>query len=307
MSTSSGITASQSLLDSYKNLEDGCLIVKVSDDNTELVPDHTVKGDLPHTFSELSKIHESQFPQPSYNILKNGDSHIFVSFIPDVAPIKQKMLYASSKNTLLQSLGGSFPQVFAWTELDELSHDHYKKQSKHTEGPLTEDEKVLRDINALQDLSFKKPLALMDGANILFALSPELKDKLASIGTGDVAVFNIDQEKELIELTTLFNGVTAGTLASKLALVADGPQYSLFGYGKGNAFVYACPSGSKVKDRMVYASFKVKLVEYLKSLGISVDKSYEVGDLDELELDVEPKEHKEEKRGFSKPKGPRRR
>lgn len=312
MSTTSGIITSKELSEAFKNLNHGGLVVKISSDNTELVPDFEASGDVESTFNKLSKYIGDEYPQPSYSVIHTGDNHIFISFIPDVAPIKQKMLYASTKSTLISSLGAIFPHSFAWTELSEYTFKHYQHEvsSIGGDGPLTADEKSLKEINTLQDLSlnaYKKPLALMQG-NILYNFSPELNLALESFGsTGELIIFNIESEQ--IKLTAKYNGIDLSLLVVTLDKTLVGPQYSLYNYAPGkNVFIYSCPSGSKVKDRMLYAASKVPLTYHLKK-SLNVEKSIEVGDLDEFELgELEDKEEVVQKElKFSKPKGPRRR
>lgn len=372
MSTQSGISASEELLEAFKEFNVNTLVVKVDSDNTSLVPDKEFpqpsSQELPDVFESLSQYFEKNHPQPSYIIIPNlssSNDYIFISFIPDVAPIRQKMLYASTKNTILQQLGSNnFKNILSLSELDELTHDNFVKTSRNNDDTeaLTQEEKDLKTLDSLQSLSltesglrgnqaFKKELASMHNNSsspnpsssalgntgaLLFDVDSDLKGEFEGIGnlkdTKKLITFNIDIAKETVKLTSTKNAVDLSQLIEALKLVIDSssphPQFAIYNYDSNKiAFIYSCPSGSKVKDRMIYASNRQGLISFLKSFtnntDILVEKVLEVGDLDELDLDelrvnsntdassrnseTESSQSTRSNLKFNKPKGPRRR
>ncbi|KAG5421584.1 TWF1 [Candida metapsilosis] len=311
MSTQSGITVSDELANEVK--QDGStIIIKVSPDSTQLIPDPSFSQpsstSISSTFEQLHSYIAKQFPQPAYIILPYESSRVFISFIPDSAPIKQKMLYASTKNTLLSNLGSSsFAYKFAWTELDELSAEYLEKviNEDGESGPLTEDEKILQSLNNQthiqgQEYGFKRELASMSSqspssasSDILYKFDQELENefKNLSIDANDqrLLIFNIDLSSESIKLTKEVAKVDLGSLIQSLQSNSpSGPTYSIYNYSPNHyTFIYSCPSGSSVKDRMIYAASKNSLINHLKTYlndDTVLDKNLEVGDLDELEL-----------------------
>lgn len=356
MSTQSGITISSQLNDAYKNLStNSALIIKISSDSTELIPDQIITGSdnttsttkditiLEPMFEKLINQISQEFPHPSYIVISYNSNQYFISFIPDIAPIKQKMLYASTKNSLITSLGGNkLIKKFAWTELDELTLNYFIKSIDDDQGSnikkeeeeelnllLTEDEITLQKLNNLSLYSttnhhhhgFKKKLPSMtndDGSttgsgnadqDILYKFTPELTEQLQSIiensspessndndNKKSLISFNIDTTKELLTLKSIDTQIEINQLIDTLNNHTSSkisPQYILYNYQIGKlAFIYSCPSGSSVKDRMIYASFKNSLINHLNQLikstniddDIIIDKNIEVGDLDEIEL-----------------------
>lgn len=356
MSTQSGITISSQLNDAYKNLStNSALIIKISSDSTELIPDQIITGSdnttsttkditiLEPIFEKLINQISQEFPHPSYIVISYNSNQYFISFIPDIAPIKQKMLYASTKNSLITSLGGNkLIKKFAWTELDELTLNYFIKSIDEDQGfdikkeeeeelnlLLTEDEITLQKLNNLSLYSttnhhhhgFKKKLPSMtndDGSttgsgnadqDILYKFTPELTEQLQSIiensspessndndNKKSLISFNIDTTKELLTLKSIDTQIEINQLIDTLNNHTSSkisPQYILYNYQIGKlAFIYSCPSGSSVKDRMIYASFKNSLINHLNQLikstniddDIIIDKNIEVGDLDEIEL-----------------------
>lgn len=364
MSAQSGITASEALLSTYNSLSNlRPLVIRLSEDNTTLVEDETFSsgtGSNSNHFESVSLHLSSSHPHPAYLIIPiDQESSLFASFIPDEAPIREKMLYASTKSTLLTQLGlGNFKKshVFAWSELPEVSLKNFNKEiASHAADNdllLTEEERLLNQINSLQSFSiaetndkYKRQLASMDGTphssstsslssaaatslgtsttGVMFKIDNDLEEALNSFATpGQLLAFKINLSTETVHLTSSETSVKPSTLISHLTASASTesaphPQYALFHYSpKKVSFIYSCPSGSKVKERMVYASNKKSLLNHIKLIlgakDLTIDKSFEVGDLDELELS-EFDEQKEDDNAsstrlkFNKPKGPRRR
>lgn len=357
MSTQSGIVSSEELLDAFKNFKSGALVIKVSSDNTQLIVDdefQSTETDTSKILLELNKYVSGIYPHPVYIIfslsssLNSNADYAFISFIPDVAPIREKMLYASTKNTLLTQLGSnnfSKSHTFAWTELDELSFDNFTRLSEVQEdGPLTHEEKTLKEVNSLQglalaessakrnnDTAYKKKLASMHESSsvLMFSVDSKLESEFKALSqnsdNGKLIVFGIDLKNEGMELISETTGVNSSSLVSNLKSAIETrsvhPLFALFNYSTNKfAFIYSCTSGSKVKDRMVYASNKQGLINHLRGITDSdellIDKIFEIGDLDELEvkeLDSSLNEDKDTapnaRNGlkFTKPKGPRRR
>lgn len=342
MSTLSGIIASPKLLDKFQHLNDQTLVVTVSEDQKYLEEDQSYvqpsSSDLASVFAGLNDHFSRIHPQPGYAIFPQPESSefVFISFIPDLAPIRQKMLYASTKNTLIQQIGsGCFgnKHILALTELEELTPDHFYHATRSGTDPslLTADERVLQNINLLQTLSvsqgpqsaFKKELPSMHGrtgTSLLFEVEPSLDQVLRQDLHKRLVVINIDANEHLV-LTSEVKDVSVDALIDSTHLaIGDSdttPLYIMYGYAPSKiAFIYLCPSGSKVRDRMVYAANKKGLIAHLQTEYFSanqLDKVLEVGDLGELDLSileaVPDTESTAPKTGlkFTKPKGPRRR
>lgn len=341
MSTQSGIAASKDLLEAFRHLALSSLVVTISDDSTELVQDSSYtplsSSDLDAVFHSLKLHFAENHPQPGYAIVPRAENeYAFISFIPDVAPIRQKMLFASTKNTLIQQLGYSFGKTYilALSELEELTAAHYKHATTKDDGVLSSDEKVLEQMNNLHNLTLsqeafgKKELASMHTNLSLSSVSSgalffKIDGVLEAVLRGDLSeklvTMNIDSSETLV-LKSETSGVRVSTLIETAQKTVDlsspSPLYALFGYAPQKlAFIYLCPSGSKVRERMVYAANKLGLIAHLKGDYFSsgqIEHVLEVGDLDELDVSkLEPAAGSAPSVSnalkFSKPKGPRRR
>ena len=320
MSTKSGIVASEGLLDAFKNISSP-LVIKVSEDNTQLVPDDNAPNfgtDLADNFVKLNRYLDEIFPRPAYIVVPHEDTYGFISFIPDLAPVREKMIYASTKNTLMTQLGTSNfknKHTFAWTEPSEVSHSNFV-HGNETEAVLSLDEKHVHDLANIQTLDRGRMVPMENlkaGSMLLFRLSLQLEAELANLAEKNLVVFDIDIAQETVNLVDSNLQVSTSSLIRHLdsiILKDPHPIYAVYKYGDANfAFIYCCPSGSKVKERMIYASNKQGLINHIKGI-VLVDKVIDAGDVDEIEVSSLLGKQEGEIGGvkrISRPKGPRRR
>jgi len=75
----------------------------------------------------------------------SGYHWVLMCYVPDLAKVKDKMLYASSRSNLKQQLGLSYfaDEVFGTvpTDFSKKGYEHHV-QSKKVEAPLTEQEQI---------------------------------------------------------------------------------------------------------------------------------------------------------------------
>lgn len=93
---------------------------------------------------------------PLYVLLKRHDAAprlAAVTYVPDAAKVRQKMLFASTRLTLVRELGREHVRdtVFA-TARDELTADGFARHDKHERlaAPLTEEERSLQGVKAAE-------------------------------------------------------------------------------------------------------------------------------------------------------------
>lgn len=334
MSSRSGIKASPEVIDSFNKASSSALVVTISQDSTQLVHDTSFSAPQQNKTSDVLHALKSHFgdnfPQPKYAIFTHSDSgeRVFISFVPDEAPVRLKMLFASTKNTFLQQLGSVIPKnnILSFTEVSDLEPDAFHAAILHSDHSvsMTAKEKSLEVMDSLLHLSMgqKNELPSMGTtvSSLFFKIDSSLDAVLKSDLTSKLVVMSIDTETEILKLQAEQTGVATKDLisvAEKSVSCEPSPAYLLFGYSNGHiAFIYSCASGCKVKARMLYAANKQGLLTHLKNDYFpagQLDQIFEVGDLDELELsaleesDVDKKVTKPSELKFSKPKGPRRR
>ena len=73
----------------------------------------------------------------------------FATFIPEDAPVKQKMLYASSKATLLKALGGAerLPNEAGWSEVAEVAFEAEEQSESERKA---EEHGLMTDVERLR-------------------------------------------------------------------------------------------------------------------------------------------------------------
>lgn len=348
MSALSGIIVSPKLWDEFKRMENGAMIIKISSDSTCLEPDLTFDCSGHDLAARIANVHdhlEKLFPDPAYiviSIKSDPDTLIFISFIPDSATTRQKMLYASSKHQLISELRSGkllMSRTFSWTELSEVSFDNFQTEPCSTQlhNNKASNSLLQTAINALLrsvlDASVSHGLKRLPSMqtcdtrlNLMLQISPEIESKFDTsqqISTEKaLLLFQIDMETQSLVLKLINKNIIAKDLIETLQRetgLGFSPCYAMYKYNPGRyAFIYACPSGSRVKDRIIYAASKSGLLNHLNNIMQSqkstIDQSIEVGDFDEIDTTIFEHESQTEIEQtptfhlkISKPKGPRRR
>lgn len=328
MSHQTGITANEKLLRVFGKSKEGKLrLIKISIENEEL----TCTG-----MQEVKKNWEKDYDKfiaplieentPCYILYRLdektslGHAWLLLSYVPETATIRQKMLYASTKATLKLEFGSShIKEELHATTKDETTLQGYYRNKKNfaAPAPLTSREEELNEIKKTEvntDISTDTRHQTLGGINfpLTEAASNAIKD--ATHGLHDYLQFKIDLQNEIIELVK----------AKKLALSdlqkeipKDQARYHIFSfkhthegdYLESFVFIYSMPGYScSVKERMMYSSCKQPFLKVIEDYGMEIAKRLEIDDGDELTEEflmeeLHPKKilHRPQ---FAKPKGP---
>ena len=280
--------------------------------------------------------------QPCYLFLrldtKNSNTKLYdwhlIVWSPDQSPVREKMLYASTKASLKKEFGsGHLTLDYFATGQDDLSFQAYQKfverkrqeeNGEHDPELLTlqeQDLRLVRKEEAELSCVTTKPTKTLPGVE--FPLTPDAMTALQDLKDGVISYLqlNIHVKDEVIDLVKRENHkeFDVSDLPSKVP--NDSPRYHIFLlphnheglYYKSTIFVYSViGSGCSVKERMLYSSCKNALMSVLKDkVGITLDKKIECDDPNELTLEylldqLHPKEHENgnSKKSFEKPSGP---
>lgn len=118
-----------------------------------LVPSQTLPlhSDFSSDLNELSSLLTPT--AAAYILLKldgeAADGYVAVTYVPNAAPVRQKMLFASTRLTLVRELGiERFRETLFVTEKEELTAEGWRKHEAHSKlsAPLTEEEEGLKGI-----------------------------------------------------------------------------------------------------------------------------------------------------------------
>ncbi|XP_024912270.1 twinfilin-1a [Cynoglossus semilaevis] len=250
-----------------------------------------------------------------------GYEWIFLAWSPDIAVVRDKMLYAATRATLKKEFGGSHikDEIFGTTK-DDLNLSGYRKYltSQAAPLPLSAAEEELRQfkLNEVQtDIGVDTKQQTLQG--VAFPLHRDAVAALERFRDGIInyVQLQLDAEQEIIRLCS-----TEATELKDLPkrIPDDSPRYHFFlykhshegDYLESTVFIYSMPGyNCSIKERMLYSSCKNPLVDMVENnLHIEIEKKLEIDDGEGLTSDflyeeVHPKQHAH-KQAFAKPKGP---
>lgn len=328
MSHQTGIRANEALNKFFGNCRDGQIrAFKVSIDNEELCLS---------SFSETKGSWEEDYDrcvprlvkpeQPAYILFRldslnesGGFNWLLISWSPDDSPIRQKMLYASTKATLKQEFGsGQIKEEIHATVPEDVTLKglHHQRQCAVSPAPLTSREEELAMLSHdLTEVSIDSRTQTLGGVS--FPLVPVAKTALKNLAAGKVnyVQLKIDIEEEQILLAKAEN-VSLDQLP--LQVPENAARYHVYvfkhthegDYVESVVFIYSMPGYScSIKERMLYSSCKAPLLDYVEnSIGLKMEKKLEIDSGSELteeflQDEIHPKKNLHRPK-FEKPKGP---
>ena len=308
-------------------------------ENERLIPTSTIPRGSSSFADDLSQLQQLLSPtKAAYVLVKTHDApdgYVAVTFVPNAAPVRQKMLFASTRLTLVRELGlERFRQQIFCTEKEELTPEGWAKHEAHVglDAPLTEEEsglKGVKDAEAAESMGtsgrrghVSSKVDIKTGDGVLEALS-NLKNEGCK---GTLVQLKYQLPDEVLMLDFSQDGVQPDAVGSTIN--SSEPRYSFYSIPSPAsaepeiAFIYTCPSGSKIKERMVYSTGKswTRTVAE-RDASITVARSLEATEPSELTADQfasgEKKvdeageagaaELKPASSGFARPKRPGRR
>lgn len=239
----------------------------------------------------------------AYILLKThadaADGYAAVTFVPNAAPVRQKMLFASTRLTLVRELGLERfrQQVFA-TEKAELTAEGWSKHEAHVslDAPLTEEEsglKGVKDAEAAESMGtglrrghVNSKVDIKTGEGVLEALGL-LKEEGCK---GTLVQLKYALPKEVLTLDSSTDSVDPSDIGAHIS--TSEPRYSFYSVPSTSSaepeilFIYTCPTSSKIKERMIYSTGKnwTRLVAE-RDAGIAVSRSLEVSEPSELTVE----------------------
>ncbi|KZZ95843.1 twinfilin-1 [Moelleriella libera RCEF 2490] len=251
-----------------------------------------------------------------------------ITYVPDAAPVRQKMLFASTRLTLVRELGSEhFRETIFANSPDELTESGFRKHDAHTNmaAPLTEEEQTLWEVKRAEqeagsgtgtrEIHLSKSFAMPMADEAVAALK-----ELAQDGGRTVAMLKINSEKESVELVPESPRPSTITELSS-AISTSEPRFTFYRFkhthnGAEQApilFFYTCPvtPGNKsIKSRMLYPLMKRAVLDIAeKEAQLTLAKKFEVEEPSEITEqsvmeDLHPKQTS--RTGFSRPKRPGR-
>ncbi|KAL0472924.1 phosphatidylinositol-4-phosphate 5-kinase domain-containing protein [Neurospora intermedia] len=333
----SGISASKELVSQFNDLLGSPstfgLLINIA--NEQLQPIQTLTSSPGSSFASnvdtLLTPHIKE-KEALYIILRRYDSSpalVAVTYVPDTAPVRQKMLFASTRLTLVRELGSEhFRETIFATNAKELTSQGFEKHDAHTalDAPLTEEEKSLGEVKRAEqeagagtskrEIHLGTHMAMPMGEDALAALKG-----LAEEGGEGLVMLKVNPTTETIELVPPSSSSSNPSSIADLvqAISPSEPRFTFFRYTHTHngseespiLFFYTNPSSNggrvAIKQRMLYPLMKRAVLEVASREGLNVDKKFEVEEPSEITEDgvlgeLHPKAV--QSRGFARPKRP---
>jgi len=229
---------------------------------------------------------------PCYVLLRTSGGWILGSYVPDEAPVREKMVYSSGRDAVRKQLGGTDTRIVQmhWTSLDEAAR-----------GVLAPSESAELDtavMTATEVLAIEDAKATAVEAAGGKVSSAALKFPMTGGAAAALQAFHAGSSDALV---LYINGETVdthpcaqqqvGADALSGLLPTGSPSYLLYRWkhereGEARAvelFVYCCPETSHVRAKMLHASTKAAALDHIAAAGVQVSKSFEVGSPDEVD------------------------
>ncbi|OSX65124.1 hypothetical protein POSPLADRAFT_1178769 [Postia placenta MAD-698-R-SB12] len=351
MSAPTGIAASQELSAAFSDVIESkdTRFLKVSIRNESLVPDGTFpsSGTLEEDLSKMQSILEDNVPAYVLARLDDPPSEwLVVYYVPDTAKVRDKMLYAATRNTLTKSLGSAHftDSIFA-TSKDDVTAESYARHKQHLAAPkpMSAREKEMAAVKAAERQAggsqYEGSRARQNhvGQGVGLKWTEDVENAVQELGNGEgsaIVVLSIDSSSETLLLSSV---VECSVEALGASLPVSEPSYAFFAWSQSVTgrpkreiiFIYSCPSSSPIKHRMLYSSGASSVLQSAKGiLSLSPGSSalaarrIETSDPAELteeyliaELGLDPAAAAAssisttldgEKKAFARPKGPGR-
>ncbi|KAF6809320.1 cofilin tropomyosin-type actin-binding protein [Colletotrichum sojae] len=330
----SGISASEELISQFNTLlsTDDHFALLVTIESETLAPLQFLPKTSSSFADNISALQPHLKPNEAlYAILRrHADAPYFtaVTYVPDSAKVRQKMLFASTRLTLVRKLGSEHfrESIFATTP-EELSAQGFAKHDAHTEleAPLTEEERSLGAVKQAEaeastgtgtrEIHLSKTLAMPIAEDALGALRG-LAD-----GGRVLVMLKINPEKESVEMVPC-NESPSSIPELTETISSTEPRFTFYRFTHTHngaesspvLFIYTCPvtPGNKsIKNRMLYPLMKRAVLDVASSseIGLTLDKKFEVEEPSEITeetilSELHPKVTT--RQGFSRPKRPGR-
>ncbi|KAI1863526.1 hypothetical protein JX265_008743 [Neoarthrinium moseri] len=331
----SGISASQELVSQFNNLlsDNSIFGLLVTIQGESLVPVTTLPSSSADFAGNLSTLTPHiQANEALYILLRRGAQPpglVAVTYVPDTAKVRQKMLFAATRLTLVRELGSEhFAETIFATTPAELTPQGFEKHDRHAElaAPLTEEERTLGEVKraeaeagsgtGVREIHLSKSMNMPIAADALAGLSEMARGE----GSG-IVMLKINPSTEIVELDPATSSASPSSVAELVSSISPNePRFTFWRYTHTHAgaesspvlFFYTCPAaaGKSIKFRMMYPLMKRAVLTVAEGeAGLQVEKKFEVEEPSEITEksildDLHPQA--EVKTGFRRPKRPGR-
>jgi twinfilin-like protein len=222
---------------------------------------------------------------------QNSNEWGLLAWIPDLCRVRDKMLYASSREDLKRTLGiGYFVNEYYVSNSIELNWAAYQDSTKKGNSDKT----ILSTKEQL--ILEEKSLTQSESANIKssamtvlpFKIAPEVLDSFKQFNSNQVNWIELSMEStetiklvsnRKIEKTEKTCGYISDSNASYIIynIANDKNENTIY-------FCFSCPENVPIKNKMTMSSAKATVISYINEyIQYKISKSVEIRDVQELD------------------------
>jgi len=267
--------------------------VKINEDYTKFIFEAQSSSfdDEKALFDDLQAKLEPKVPV--YNCMRKGEKWLLASYIPDLARIKDKMVFASSASSLKAGFGTDkfISQDYQLCEPDEMTVAEYTRATS-TDRDLVmsfEEKAKLQTAKESVHLMGTNQTAVIAGVPIKFANDTlDAVDNLKEAKCNTVELV-LDGATEVLNIGPNTKDMTVDEIVA--ALPDNEPRYYLHNFShtdpSGEAcsklvYIYYCPMKAVPKLKMFYSTCKAHIQKCLEVKGFGKSTNIEISETSEL-------------------------
>ncbi|KAJ3319629.1 Twinfilin-1 [Boothiomyces sp. JEL0866] len=255
-------------------------IIQITIENEQLIPKQHLNGTLNDIKSLLNQI--------CFILYKDKDWFLF-QYVPDGSLVRDKMMYASSKQALLKGIGENRINEFIYaTTPAELTKEGIDKHLiSQSAKPLTDSEREKIKIDLQQASSaIGMSTRSTNATGISFPLTQKAIDAL------NEKIVLLKIENETTDLLSVENSMDFSH-KGPFFLYSSSPKL----------FAFISPPETPIKSRMLYAASRQTILQQLEEIVGKIEKKFEGDSVDEITFEEVVVE---KPKGFSRPARPGR-
>uniref|UniRef100_A0A7R9YEV0 ADF-H domain-containing protein n=2 Tax=Pinguiococcus pyrenoidosus TaxID=172671 RepID=A0A7R9YEV0_9STRA len=219
---------------------------------------------------------------------------LLVAWVPDTAPVRQKMLFSSSRDDIKSALGRAlFAGDYYANSADDLKFSQYQSSqpSAAAEAPLTEAE-ILRKEAATADMQSSHVTKASAMGVVPFNFTDDTLSSMDDFRDGRVSWVEIELIAEEEKVSLVSSGDKSEPYNGHVN--AEEPRFIFIRVPRGangnsstTFFLLSVPEGSPVKLKMLMATARNTVLAECSARSLSFDKTIEVGDVNDVDSTIE--------------------
>merc|ERR1719229_1301663 len=224
--------------------------------------------------------------------------YILIHYAPDLSPVKQRMIYASSRPSLKAFLGpSSFSEDYHCSSTEEMNlKSIVDARTLHHKIDFRSEAEIEKEQAAMESVATAAKSAVMKSLPIEVQDSAKAAIEAYKSGGSQCVFLTLTKGTQGIE----GEAQKANNIGQIKALLTEkDPRYILFMYSKSKQdqeeqkeqvgskmiFGYYCPDQADRKLRFTYSTCKTNVIEYCSSVGLEFYSKVEVTSLGDFKTD----------------------